>query len=191
MKRTVVTKINKVAWGITGSGEKLPETINLMEELKKKYEGRVDIRVYLSKAGEQVAKWYKLYEPLKRNFDKLWVESGPNSPFLAGELQVGKFEFLLIAPATSNTVAKIAAGICDTLLCNSAIMALKAFVPVYIMPSDFKEKRILTKLPDGSNLRLRIRKEDARNSRTLAEMEGVTVLEQPENVREVFKKHFG
>ncbi len=191
MKRTVVTEINKVAWGITGSGEKLPETIDLMEELKKKYEGRVDIRVYLSKAGEQVAKWYKLYEPLKRNFDKLWVESGPNSPFLAGELQVGKFEFLLIAPATSNTVAKIAAGICDTLLCNSAIMALKAFVPVYIMPSDFKEKRILTKLPDGSNLRLRIRKEDARNSRTLAEMEGVTVLEQPENVREVFKKHFG
>jgi archaeoflavoprotein AfpA len=191
VKRTVVTKINKVAWGITGSGEKLPETIDLMEELKKKYEGRVDIRVYLSKAGEQVAKWYKLYEPLKRNFDKLWVESGPNSPFLAGELQVGKFEFLLIAPATSNTVAKIAAGICDTLLCNSAIMALKAFVPVYIMPSDFKEKRILTKLPDGSNLRLRIRKEDARNSRTLAEMEGVTVLEQPENVREVFKKHFG
>jgi archaeoflavoprotein AfpA len=191
VKRTVVTKINKVAWGITGSGEKLPETIDLMEELKKKYEGRVDIRVYLSKAGEQVAKWYKLYEPLKRNFDKLWVESGPNSPFLAGELQVGKFEFLLIAPATSNTVAKIAAGICDTLLCNSAIMALKAFVPVYVMPSDFKEKRILTKLPDGSNLRLRIRKEDARNTRTLAEMEGVTVLEQPENVREVFKKHFG
>jgi archaeoflavoprotein AfpA len=189
VKRTVITKINKVAWGITGSGEKLQETINLMEELKKKYEGRADIRVYLSKAGEQVAKWYKLYEPLKRDFEKLWVESGPNSPFLAGELQVGKFELLLIAPATSNTVAKIAAGICDTLLCNSAIMALKAFVPVYVMPSDFKEKRILTKLPDGSNLRLRIRKEDARNSRTLAEMEGVTVLEQPENVREVFKKH--
>lgn len=191
MKREIAIKTNKVAWGITGSGEKLPETINLMEKLKEKYVGRVDIRVYISMAGEQVAKWYKLYEPLKRNFEKLWVESGPNSPFLAGELQLGKFEFLLIAPATSNTVAKIAAGICDTLLCNSAIMALKAFVPVYIMPSDFKEKSILTKLPDGTSLRLRIRKEDARNTQTLAEMDGVTVLEQPENIREVFKTHFG
>lgn len=191
MKKAVATKINKVAWGITGSGEKLPETIKLMEELKEKYEGKVEIRVYLSKAGEQVAKWYKLYEPLKRNFEKLWVESGPNSPFLAGELQLGKFEFLLIAPATSNTVAKIAAGICDTLICNSAIMALKAFVPVYIMPSDFREKSILTKLPDGSNLRLRIRKEDARNTRTLTQMDGVATLEQPEDIREIFKKHFG
>lgn len=191
MRRAVATKISKVAWGTTGSGEKLPETINLMGEMKKKYEGKVEIRVYLSKAGEQVAKWYKLYEPLKRNFEKLWVESGPNSPFLAGELQLRKFEFLLIAPTTSNTVAKIAAGICDTLLSNSAIMALKAYVPVYIMPSDFREKSILTKLPDGSKLRLRIRKEDARNTRTLAEMDGVTLLEQPEDIRELFKKHFG
>jgi archaeoflavoprotein AfpA len=191
LRRAVATKISKVAWGITGSGEKLPETINLMGEMKKKCEGKVEIRVYLSKAGEQVAKWYKLYDPLKRNFEKLWVESGPNSPFLAGELQLRKFEFLLIAPTTSNTVAKIAAGICDTLLSNSAIMALKAYVPVYIMPSDFREKSILTKLPDGSKLRLRIRKEDARNTRTLAEMDGVTLLEQPEDIRELFKKHFG
>jgi archaeoflavoprotein AfpA len=191
LRRAVATKISKVAWGITGSGEKLPETINLMGEMKKKYEGKVEIRVYFSKAGEQVARWYKLYDPLKRNFEKLWVESGPNSPFLAGELQLRKFEFLLIAPTTSNTVAKIAAGICDTLLSNSAIMALKAYVPVYIMPSDFREKSILTKLPDGSKLRLRIRKEDARNTRTLAEMDGVTLLEQPEDIRELFKKHFG
>jgi len=184
-------KTHRVAWGITGSGDKLSETINLMEELKEMYEGRVDIRVYLSKAGEQVAKWYKLYEPLKRCFEKLWVESGPNSPFLAGELQLGKFEFLLIAPATSNTVAKIAAGICDTLLCNSAIMALKAFVPVYVVPTDFRKKSIVTKLPEGNNLRLRIRKEDARNTQVIAAMDGVTVLERPESISDVFKKHFG
>ncbi|HII86065.1 TPA: archaeoflavoprotein AfpA, partial [Candidatus Bathyarchaeota archaeon] len=45
-------------------------------------------------------------------------------------------DLLLIAPATSNTVAKITNGIGDTMLTNAAIMSLKAFVPVYIVPTD-------------------------------------------------------
>jgi archaeoflavoprotein AfpA len=158
-------KKRKVAWGITGCGDRLPETIGVMKDIKKGYKNEVDIRVYLSKAGEQVIKRYKLYDQLIQSFDKVWVEFGPNSPFLAGDLELGKFEFLLIAPATSNTVAKIAAGIGDSLLCNSANMALKSYVPVYIMPSDYKEGRVVTRLPDGKDFELRVRKEDAENSR--------------------------
>ena len=30
-------KRHKVAWGITGSGEKILETVEIMEEMKKKY----------------------------------------------------------------------------------------------------------------------------------------------------------
>jgi archaeoflavoprotein AfpA len=183
-------KKKKVAWGITGSGDRLFETITVMKQMKETYKNVVDIHVYLSKAGEQVMKWYRLYEPLKQSFDKVWIESGPNSPFLAGELELGKFEFLLIAPATSNTVAKLSTGICDTLLCNSAIMALKAFVPIYVMPSDFKEGTLVTKLPNEKDLRLRIRKEDAENARKLARMDGVFLLEKPENISQVFEKHF-
>ena len=153
-----VEKKKKVAWGITGCGDRLEETIEEMNKVKDKYEKQADIRVYLSKAGEQVTKWYKLHDRLEENFEKVHVEVGPNSPFLAGELQTGKFEFLLIAPATSNTVAKISVGVCDTLLCNSAIMALKANVPVYVMPSDLQEGIVITQLPGGSTLRLRIRK---------------------------------
>lgn len=180
----------KIAWGITGSGDRLPETIGIMKKLKEEYQNGVNLRVYLSKAGEQVVRWYRLYEQVKQNFGRVWVEVNSNSPFLAGDLELGKFEFLLIAPATSNTVAKIAAGITDTLLCNSAIMALKAFVPVYIMPSDYKEGTVVTKLPDGKDLKLRVRKEDAENTRKLSLMENVFVLEKPEDIREVFKKHF-
>ena len=183
-------KRRKIAWGITGSGDRLPETIGIMKELEEKYQDRVNLWVYLSKAGEQVLKWYKLYEQVKQNFGKVWVEINSNSPFLAGDLELGKFEFLLIAPATSNTVAKIAAGITDTLLCNSAIMALKAFVQVYFMPSDYKEGTVVTRLPDGKDLKLRVRKEDAENARKLSGMENVFVLEKPEDIREVFKKHF-
>jgi flavoprotein len=87
-------------------------------------------------------------------------------------------------------VAKIAAGITDTLLCNSAIMALKGFLPVYMMPSDYKEGTVVTRLPNGKDLKLRIRREDAENTRKLSLMENMFVLEKPEDICEVFRKHF-
>jgi archaeoflavoprotein AfpA len=180
----------KVAWGITGSGDKLVETVKTMQKIKKQYEDSVDITVYLSKAGEQVIKYYKIADELMENFSKVWVEINANSPFLAGQLQLGKFEFLLIAPATSNTVAKISTGIADSLLSNAAIMALKGFTPVYIMPSDYKEGTTTTKLPNGRNQKLRIRKEDAENVKKLAKMPDVFLLENPQEIQQVFIKHF-
>ncbi|MEM3726371.1 MAG: archaeoflavoprotein AfpA [Candidatus Bathyarchaeia archaeon] len=179
-----------MAWGITGSGDRLIETIDIMKKIKVQYQGDVDINVYLSKAGDQVIKWYKLGNTLKENFNKVFVEINSNSPFLAGQLQTGKFEFLLIAPATSNTVAKISIGIADSLISNAAIMALKAFVPVYVMPSDYKEGVIITKLPDGKDLKLMARKEDVEHVIKLAKMKGVTIIEKTEDIHQIFKKHF-
>ncbi len=185
------TKKRKVAWGITGSGDRLAETIEIMTTIRKQYQSEVDIVVYLSKAGDQVVKWYRLDNDLKKScFDRIFVEINPNSPFLAGELQTGKFEFLLIAPATSNTVAKIAMGIADSLLCNAAIMGLKAFVPIYIMPSDYREGVIVTKLPNGRDLKLRMRKEDVAHVRKLAGIDNVFILEEPEEINQVFSEHF-
>lgn len=183
-------KKGKVAWGITGSGDRLVETVKVMKEIKKRYHNDVDIVVYLSKAGDQVVKYYRLVNDLEENFDRIRVEINPNSPFLAGQLQLGKFEFLLIAPATSNTVAKISMGIADSLLSNAAIMGLKAFVPFYIMPSDYEEGMIVTKLPDGRDMKLRIRKEDVEHVKKLAGMDDVFILEKPEEIHRVFKKHF-
>lgn len=180
----------KVAWGITGSGDRLVETVEVMKEIKDQYQNEVDIRVYLSKAGDQVVKYYKLVNDLKESFDRILVEINPNSPFLAGQLRTGEFEFLLIAPATSNTVAKISMGIGDTLLSNAAVMGLKAFVPLYIMPSDYKEGIMVTKLPNGQDLKLRIRKEDVEHVKKLAGIDDVFVLGKIEEIYQVFKKHF-
>ncbi|NYT00288.1 MAG: archaeoflavoprotein AfpA [Methanocellales archaeon] len=180
----------KVAWGITGSGDRLVETVEVMKEIRKQYKNEVDIVVYLSKAGDQVVKYYRLFNDLKEDFDRVQVEINPNSPFLAGQLQLGKFDFLLIAPATSNTVAKISMGIADSLLCNASIMGLKAFVPSYIMPSDYEEGMIVTQLPNGRDMKLRIRKEEVERVKKLACMEDVIILEKPEEIRQVFKKHF-
>lgn len=181
----------RVAWGITGCGDRISETVEAMEKISGKYGTEADVRVYMSKAGEQVIKHYRLLDVLKASFGSVSVESDSNTPFLAGALQLGRFEFILIAPATSNTVAKISLGISDTLLSNSAIMALKAFVPLYIMPSDYEEGEVVTKRPDGSYLRLRVRKEDATNTKRLAEMDGVSVLKDIEEISRVFAKHFG
>ena len=180
----------KIAWGITGSGDRITETVQMMIKLQKQYEETVDVRVFVSRAGEQVIKYYKLFNDLEKNFDKVWVEINANSPFLAGQLQVKRYEFLLLAPTTSNTVAKISLGLADSLLSNAAIMAQKAFVPTYIMPCDYREGTISTILPDGSEMKLRIRKEDAENVQKLRRMEDVFVIETPQEIPSVFKKYF-
>jgi archaeoflavoprotein AfpA len=186
MGESVKAKKRKVAWGITGGGDKIAEILEAMKDLKKQSEDVVEIEVFLSKAADTVLKFYRLEDELKRNFPKVQVELNSNSPFLAAWMQMRKYEFLLIAPASSNTVAKIANGIGDTLLTNAAIMSLKAFVPVYILPTDYRESTVYTKLPNGKEMKLRVRKEEADQVRKLEKMEDVHVLESPQKMREAF-----
>jgi archaeoflavoprotein AfpA len=176
----------RIAWGITGSGDKIRETIALVEELNKKY--NLEVHVYLSREGEVVLKFYKLLKEVKEHFTRVSTEKGPNAPFLSGKIQLGSYDFILIAPATANTVAKIAYGIADSLLTSSAAQAIKANVPVYIFPVDQKEGEIITKLPDGRDLTLRIRKEDVENVEKLRKMRGITVLSQIEEIEDVVKQ---
>jgi len=183
-------KKKRVAWGITGSGDRLIEVFQAMKQIKKHYQNEIRITVYLSKAGDQVVKLYHLFKDLQENFDKHRVEFDSNVPSLAVQLQSGKIELLLIAPATSNTVAKLANGIGDTLLTNSAIMALKAFVPVYVIPCDYKEGVTVTQLPNGSKMKIRVRKEDVEQVKKLKSMDGIVILESPEEISQVFQKHF-
>ncbi len=183
-------KKRKVAWGITGAGDKIAEFIKVMKEIQKEYAETVEIQVFLSKAADLVLKYYRLEDDLKQSFANVRVELNSNAPFLAAWMQMRKYEFLLIAPATSNTVAKIANGIGDTMLTNATIMSLKAFVPVYLAPTDYKEGTVYTKLPNGKEMKLRVRKEEVAQVKKLRQMEDVFVLEDPQKIREPFQKHF-
>jgi archaeoflavoprotein AfpA len=186
MTETVKVKKRKVAWGITGAGDKIAEILELMKNLKKQSQDVVEIEVFLSKAADTMLKFYELEEDLRQNFSKVQVELNANSPFLAAWLQSGKYEFLLVAPASSNTVAKIANSISDTMLTNAAIMSLKAFRPVYILPTDFKESTVYTKLPNGKELKLRVRKEEAAQVRKLEAMEDMHVFESLQKMHDFF-----
>ena len=183
-------KKRKVAWGITGAGDKIAESIEVMKQIKKEYEDKVTIHVFLSKAAETVLKFYSLANEVKRNFAKVTVELNSNAPFLAAWMQMGKYEFLVISPATSNTVSKIASSIGDTLLTNSTIMSLKAAVPVYIVPTDYKEGVVYTKLPNGKKMKLRVRREEVEKVKELQQMKHMFVLENPQKISAVFKEWF-
>ena len=177
----------RIAWGITGSGDKLTECVTFLEQLTKKY--NLEVHVYLSKEGVVVLKYYKLLKEVKDYFSKLSTEKSPNAPFLSGKIQLGTYKLFLIAPATANTVAKMAYGIADSLITNSAAQAMKVDMPVYIFPVDQKEGEIVTKLPDGRDLKLRIRKEDVENVDKLRRMRGITVLSRIDEIEEVVKEY--
>ncbi len=169
-----------IAWGITGCGDNLRQSIETMISLKKIH--GVNIHVILSKAADTVVTWYKLWDVIKENFDKVFIESTPNTPFLVGPLQLGKYNVLIICPATANTTAKIAHGIADSLLTNCVAQAIKAGMQVYIFPVDQESGEVVTVLPDGKEITLSMRDIDVENARKLRLMNGITVLSSPKDV---------
>ncbi len=176
----------KIAWGITGCGDYLKESIEIMKALTEEYD--LEVRVFLSRAGEMVVKWYRLFNELKISFPRTFVEKSANVPFIVGDLQLGRYDFLLIMPSTSNTAAKIAAGISDTLLSNAVAQAMKAKVPVYIFPADQKKGEVTTDLPDGKKLTLTMRDVDISAVDKLRKMSGITVLQHPDEIGAIIKR---
>lgn len=76
---------NKFAWGITGSGDEIQEILKTMTRFTVTHPA-IETRVYMSKSAEQVLNWYRILDKVEASFDKVKVESSPNTPFLAGEL---------------------------------------------------------------------------------------------------------
>ncbi|MBY9005883.1 MAG: archaeoflavoprotein AfpA [Candidatus Lokiarchaeota archaeon] len=161
-------------WGITGSGYIIKESIDLMEQMQKIH--NVDLTVMLSKEGAVVVKWYKHWDYLNEVVKKIKVEVSPNNPFLAGPLQIGKYDFLLVCPLSANSVGKIVNGIADTLVTNCIAQTIKGGIPVYLLPSDQHDTPIVTSRTDGSPLILKIRDIEIENVKKLRKMNGITVF---------------
>lgn len=172
----------KIAWGISGAGHFLRESVEVMERIKGKHE----IRAFLSRAGEEVA---RMYGVLKRIGDFPTVrESKQGHAFPScGAFNLGRFNVFIISPATSNTVAKIRLGIADSLLSCCAAQALKSKVPLILVPTDSRPI-VETKAPDGQMFRIYVRKIDLEHLEALKK-EGAIIVEHPyelENILERF-----
>ena len=176
----------KIIWGITGSGDKIDEVYDAMLGLHQQTDIR--IKVIVSKAGEQVLRWYNLWDRLNESFDKVLVEKNANVPFIAGPLQIGKYDLLVVAPLTANSTAKIAHGIADTLITNAVAQTLKGITPVLLMPVDKHPGEVKTVGPNNEVFAIKTRRIDLENVARLREMKGVTVLGSPADIASAVKQ---
>jgi len=175
----------KFVWAITGAGDLMSDVFDIMEDISK--DKSIEITAVLSRAAVTVLKWYKLTERLERIAVKTMVEKDANTPFIAGPLQIGRYDFLLVAPLTANTTAKIACGLADTLVSNAVAQVNKSPTPAYLLPVDQKPGVVTTRLPDGTPFTLRIREVDLENVEKIRKMAGLEILEDPRAIRDVVR----
>ena len=70
-------------------------------------------------------------------------------------------------------------------------MSLKAGVPVYLAPTDYEESITYTRLPNGKEMKLKIRKEEVEQVKKIEKMEDLFVLRGLNEIKDLFKKRFG
>ncbi len=224
----------KIAWCITGAGHFLKESFQVFKKLK----GTTDLKIttFISCAGEEVIRMYGLQSELSSiscgsYLEEIFFEREQGASFpKTGRLLLQKYDALIVTPATSNTTAKLAYGIADTLVTTAVCQAVKGGVPVFIVPVDISgtiesgmpffidreicmkcelcppqmqcPKNAITDQIDllkcngcricvnlcsfgairGGLAKLKVRDVDARNTRLLRELEGITVLVHPQDI---------
>jgi len=103
------------------------------------------VDLFLSAAGEEVLEIYKLHiDVLKARFRIFRDKTASGVP--VGMLYDGIYHTVVVAPATSNTVAKCAFGISDTLPTNMFAQAGKQGIPGIVFACD-TEPVVVTKSP--------------------------------------------
>jgi flavoprotein len=128
----------RFAWCVTGSGHLLEESIALALQLP-------GVDLFLSAAGEEVLPLYGWsLDRLRGHFRVFRDNSASGVP--VGMLYKGTYHTVVVAPATSNTVAKCAVGISDTLPTNMVAQAGKQCIPSIIFACDTVPS-VITKSP--------------------------------------------
>ena len=192
----------KIAWGITGAGHLLIESYEVISQLASS--PKIELATFLSSAGVECAKMYGIWEKIEGISRLVFTDTRASAPEVGG-LARGRYSVLVVSPATANTVAKIVAGIADTIITNAVAQAQKAKTPVILVPTDQAYGPILTRLPYkreksqtstfprnveyGEQIQITIRKVDADNFDKLRKMDGMKVLDHPYKIREVIKQY--
>jgi flavoprotein len=159
-----------MAWAVTGSGHYLKECLEIVRE-------RDDVDLFYSRAGEEVVRMYgydpKTLVPEGRVYRDRAASSPPVGLFYRGD-----YHTLVVAPATSNTVAKMVMGISDTLVTNIYAQAGKCRVPSIVLACDAIPE-VDTPAPDRI-VRLWPREVDLAHTEKLKTFEATTVVESAE-----------
>ena len=157
----------RLAWALTGSGHDFTECLELIRRI-----GAMD--VFLSKAAAEVIYLYtKDRQPFAPEVRLIKDTSASAAP--VGRFYQGWYHTLVVAPATSNTVAKCVLGISDTLVTNVMAQAGKCRVPMIVYACDTRP--VHDTMAPGGMVRLWPRRIDLENTERLKTFERTTVVE--------------
>src|SRR5580704_15641836 len=153
-------------WALTGSGHFFKECLGLIRDLE-----HVDI--FVSRAATEVLRMYKQQLSLPATA-RVFRDTTASSPPV-GEFYYGAYHTLVVAPATSNTVAKFVFGVSDTLATNVFAQAGKCRVPSVVFACDTAPE-LETEAPKGM-VKVYPRRIDLANTQLLKEFEATSVAE--------------
>lgn len=156
----------RLAWALTGSGHFFTECLDMMRDF-------APLDLFVSKAAAEVVRMYKhslnaLPEDA-RVFKDTTASAAP-----VGGFYLGHYHTLVMAPATSNTIAKCVAGISDNLATNVYAQAGKCRVPSIVFACDTAPE--LLSMAPGGEVKVFPRRIDLENVDRLAEFEATTVV---------------
>ena len=118
----------KWAWVLTGSGHFFDESLAIMKTLD-------GYDVFVSKAAEEVLRMYRhrdeIFSPGVQVYRDTTASAVP-----VGQFYKGEYHTLVMAPVSSNTVAKCVYGISDNLATNVFAQAGKCRVPAIVFACD-------------------------------------------------------
>jgi flavoprotein len=153
-------------WALTGSGHFFTECLDLIRALE-------DVDLFVSRAAAEVVRMYKTRLDLPagaRIFRDTTASAAP-----VGMFYEGVYHTLVVAPATSNTVAKCVLGISDNLATNVFAQAGKCRVPAIVFACDTAPE-MDTEAPGGM-VKVYPRRIDLENTARLADFADTTVAE--------------
>ena len=168
----------KLGWVITGSGHFFEECLDIMSNL-----GEFDL--FVSKAADEVIRMYKKknanFPKKTRIFRDTTASSAP-----VGFFYKNIYHTLVVAPATSNSIAKFVAGISDNLATNIFAQAGKCKVPCIVLACDTKPEHD-TKAP-SKMVKVYPRKIDLQNTEKLKSFELTTVISSVSDLKKILNK---
>lgn len=171
-------KIKRWAWVLTGSGHFFDESIDMISRME-------NVDLFVSKAAEEVLVMYKKKGSLPEEI-KIYKDI-TSSSVPVGQFYRGIYHTLIMAPTSSNTVAKCVFGISDNLATNVFAQSGKCRVECIFFPCDTAPE-LKTKSPKGI-VDVFPRKIDLENVSRLKKFENTLVVESFEELKkEIYKR---
>jgi dihydromethanopterin reductase (acceptor) len=158
----------RFAWAVTGSGHGLVESLEIAATLLP----HVDL--FLSRAAQEVLPLYQIDLAQLKQRIRVFRDNSASAVPVGMLYDETRYHTVVVAPATSNTVAKCAYGISDTLPTNMYAQAGKQCIPGIVFACD-TEPTVITHSPDEW-VELRPRSIELDNVERLSRFEYTTLV---------------